>query len=273
MNIAFWNINKKNLSDLLVDFVSEYEIDILLLAEAEPQTVLDFITKENIINPSRKYYHIFDSKVTVLSSYDPNIFESKHHLVNSPRWNSYLIDIPTIIKLNLITVHFHSKVNWSEDSLALECVNLARDIEIVEEDSGIFETLIIGDFNMNPYESGLVAANGLHALPDLNHISKNPSGRKIDGVNYKYFYNPMWNFFGDSEKPFGTHYYREPGHVSREWNIYDQVIYRAGLSKFVMNDGVKIIHQINTENLITALNRPDRDSYSDHLPILIKLTI
>ncbi len=272
MIIAFWNINNKNLSDLLVEFVNEKQIDILVLAEANESAVLDFIIKQKKVNTKRPFSQISDKKVNVLSVFTPNVFKRDDSII-SPRWDSFLLDIPTMNKLNLICVHFHSKVNWSDDSLSLECANLAKDIEKIENATGVFDTIIIGDFNMNPYESGLVAANGLHALPDLNYLSARPSGRKIDGIDYKYFYNPMWNFFGDKILPFGTHYYREPGHVSREWNIYDQVLYRPSLGTKIDNKKIEIVYTINGQNLINAMNRPDKDNYSDHLPILIDLNL
>lgn len=84
MKIAFWNINNKDLSDLLVEFVNENEIDILLLAEVENQTVLNFLIKQNIINPKRLYTHITDAKVNVLSSYAPNIFTKQKMVSDSP---------------------------------------------------------------------------------------------------------------------------------------------------------------------------------------------
>lgn len=273
MTIAFWNIYKKELSDLLVEFVNEQNIDILVLAEAQEDTILEFLIKQKKINSKKIFFHIASGKVSILSSYDISVFLKINTNSNSPRWEAYSITIPTIIKLNLFCVHFHSKVNWSEDSLALECVILAKDIEAIEGNSGIDNSIIIGDFNMNPYESGLVAANGLHALPDLNHISKQTKGRMIDGVSYKYFYNPMWNFFGDNIVPYGTYYFREPGHVSQEWNIYDQVLYRPSLSKYIDKENIKIVHKIGNDDLINALNRPDKNKYSDHLPVLIELNL
>ncbi len=101
--------------------------------------------------------------------------------------------IPSIINLNIISVHFHSKVNWSSASLALECTNLSRDIAIIENDTNCENTILIGDFNMNPFEDGIVAANGLNAIQDLNYSIQREK-RIIDRVSYKYFYNPMWNF-------------------------------------------------------------------------------
>ncbi len=253
--------------------VNEKEVDILLLAEVDDQTVLDFIVKQIKCNPSRQFYSISDSKVFILSIYNPSIFHEIKTKNNHPRWSVFTIEFPTMIKINLFCVHFHSKLNWSDDSLTLECVNLAREIEEIENRSEIFDSIVIGDFNMNPYESGMVAANGLHALPDLNHVNLKPDGRKIDGIKYRYFYNPMWNFFGDNTIPYGTHYYREAGHVSKEWNIYDQIIYRPSLSKYTNEKSTEIIHKIGSDNLITTMNRPDSAKFSDHLPIIIELNI
>lgn len=258
---------------MLVELVNERNIDILLLAEVTEETVLKFLTIQNKVNPSRAFFHISSNRITVLSTLDLSTFSKLKTKSSSPRWDVYTVTIPTIFKFNLFCVHFHSKVNWSEDSLALECVILSNDIEIIENSTGINNSLIIGDFNMNPYESGLVAANGLHALPDLNHISKRPAGRKIDGINYKYFYNPMWNFFGDNTMPFGTHYFREPGHISHEWNIYDQVLFRPSLSKYIDNKKIEIIYTIGGDNLVNAMNRPDKSKYSDHLPLIIELNL
>jgi len=273
MKIAFWNIHKKELSDILVEFVNERQIDILILAETYGNTVLEFIKKQKLYNSKRIFNHVSNGKIDLLSIYSRSNFTKENEIIKSPRWESFLIEIPTTIKLNLFCIHFHSKVNWSEDSLALECVNLAQDIKAIEAKSGNSNTILIGDFNMNPYESGLVAANGLHALPDLNHISKKANGRIIDGIEYKYLYNPMWNFFGNNSKPFGTYYYREPGHVSKEWNIYDQIIFRPNLSKLIKNNDIKIVDSIGGKSLVSNLNRPNRSSYSDHLPILLKIKI
>jgi hypothetical protein len=275
MNIGFWNINKKDISDLLVDFVNEQQLDILLIAESEEKTILDFLIKNNKKNSSRLFNQISsdNTKVSFLSSYPISQFVNKSKLFISQRWSAYQIEIPTIIKLNIFPVHFHSKVNWSESSLALECVNFSRDIEIVEKKTGCFDSILIGDFNMNPYENGVVSANGIHAIQDLEYAGNRPKGREIDGIHYNYFYNPMWNFFGDFKKPFGTHYYRTSGFISQEWNIYDQVIFKASLKKFLFGDYVQIITNIAGENLIKAFNRPDKQNFSDHLPIIFKLII
>ncbi len=272
MVIGFWNINVKDLSDNIIDLVNEQQIDILVLAEAQDKTIIDFLSKSKLIHVQRPFKQISSGeKLTVLSSLSPTTFLSKNSLFNSPRWTIYQIEIPTVIRFNLASVHFHSKVNWSRESLALECVNFSRDISIVESKTGCYETILIGDFNMNPFEDGLVASNGLNAIQDLNYVVKRPIGRNIDGVDYKYFYNPMWNFFGDFKKPFGTHYCRPAGHISQEWNIYDQVMFRGTIKKYLDTSYVNIIDEIAGDKLTKSFSRPDKKNYSDHLPITLKL--
>ena len=125
---------------------------------------------------------------------------------------------------------------------------------------------------MNPFENGVVASNGINALQDLNYLKDNPKGREIDGVFYRYFYNPMWNYLGDFETPYGTMYHRTSGHISQEWNLYDQIIIRPEMHNYLQKDGVSIITNIAGQSLLKSYNKP-QEKFSDHLPILLKLTI
>ncbi len=70
MVIAFWNIDKnerkkanQDFSDVLIDFVMEQGVDILLLAEANNKTVLNFIKKSQRILSPRSFKQILGSKV------------------------------------------------------------------------------------------------------------------------------------------------------------------------------------------------------------------
>ena len=83
----------------------------------------------------------------------------------------------------------------------------------------------------------------------------------------------MWNFFGDHSTPFGTHYNRNSGHVSIEWNILDQIILRPELSTLINSKSIEIIDKIKTINLDGYFNRPNDTEYSDHYPLLLNLTI
>ena len=56
-------------------------------------------------------------------------------------------------------------------------------------------TMVIGDINEMPYGRGCLNANGFHGLPELN-ISDKPT-RTVNEIEYRKFYNPMWNLMGD----------------------------------------------------------------------------
>lgn len=272
MVIGFWNVNRKELSDSIIDFVLEKQVDLLYLAEANDNTILEFLKKSRYLIKNRSFIQLDSgaTKITVLTSFNESIFTNNRDLHSSPRWLAY--QLQNIIRLNVVSVHFHSKVNWTSASLALECTNLARDIALIEEYNSCENTILIGDFNMNPFEDGMVAANGLNAIQDLAY-SEYSKDRTIDEVVYKYFYNPMWNFFGDSKEPYGTHYCRVSGHISQEWNIYDQIILRPSLKKFLKKDSIQIVNSLKGEKLTKAFGRPDEKNYSDHLPIVLNLTI
>lgn len=275
MTIGFWNLNNKDLSDLLSLFVVDNDIDLLYLAEVDPNTVLDFIKKINTLLKVDKFQQITCSKdkLVILSRYSNSVFEDKSNLYNSERLIAHKVKIPSIIELNVIGLHFHSKNNWSDVSLAMECATVANAISKVEYDTKNTNTLVIGDFNMNPFEAGMIAANGLHAISELDYAVKQGNGREIDNTRYPYFYNPMWNFFGDYTVPFGTYYYRTSGNVSYEWHIFDQVLIRPSLKKYLGKNYVSIVTRIGTESLLSKMNRPDNKDYSDHLPITIKLKL
>jgi hypothetical protein len=72
----------------------------------------------------------------------------------------------------------------------LECTELARTIGDEERHAGHSRTIVVGDFNMNPFEKGLVGASGLRAT--MARTVAERASRVIQGKPYSFFYNPMW---------------------------------------------------------------------------------
>lgn len=272
MNIGFWNLNKNNISDVIVQMMIENGLDIICLAEVKSnELIIDIIKKYKKIK-KENLFHIHNSKdkVIVLSRLQSNLFEDVSFLYQSSRLISFKLELKNKIILNLIFIHFHSKNNWSDISLAMECTTIASAIKNVEISTKSENTILIGDFNMNPFESGLISTTGLNTISDKNFL-KTQKSRVVDETNYNFFYNPMWNFFGDKNEIKGTYYYRTPGNISYEWNIFDQILIRPSLIKYLDDDSIKIISRISTQSLLTNYSsRPDK-KISDHLPIAINL--
>ena len=66
---------------------------------------------------------------------------------------------------------------------------------------------------MNPFEHGVVAANGLNAVMARKVAARDT--RTVLAHEYPFFYNPMWGHFGDA-----IDYDRWPPSQAEERNIY-----------------------------------------------------
>jgi len=103
--------------------------------------------------------------------------------------------------------------------------------------------------------------------------SKNAKG-KVDGRYHPYFYNPMWNCFGDERGgPPGTFYRDKADPIAHFWHIYDQVLLRPLLVPRFVHKDLKILTQCGDVPLLNADGEPDKESASDHLPILFRLDL
>jgi hypothetical protein len=174
------------------------------------------------------------------------------------------------IDVLLAAVHFQSRVNWTEDDQGFESTNLARDLVKVEDDFGYRRTILVGDLNMNPFDKGMVAAHGLHAVMTRQIADKET--RTVSGKEYPFFYNPMWGHFGDrTHGPAGTHYYDGGQPVTYFWNMYDQVLLRPELAESL--EELQILDGDGVASFLSKSGRPDNAVASDHLPVMFRLNI
>lgn len=169
----------------------------------------------------------------------------------------------------LVALHFPSKLNAGENELRPIANRMVRDIEQAEERVGHKNTLIIGDFNANQFEDVCINADCLHAVPDA--LIANKKERIVHYNKYQMFYNPMWNFFGDYKVPHGTYYNVSTGIKTYFWNIFDQVLFRTDMIKTFEKESLKIITEVTGHSLLNEKGIPDKDMYSDHLPIFFKI--
>lgn len=124
---------------------------------------------------------------------------------------------------------------------------------------------------MNPFENSMVSAKGLHAVMTKEIALKKE--RLVQGEVYPFFYNPLWNHFGDSRgNTPGTYYYSHSGHLNFFWNIFDQVLLRPGVLPYFDNESLKILDHDGSISFLRN-GKPDHSIASDHLPILFQLNL
>ncbi len=169
--------------------------------------------------------------------------------------------------------HFPSKTYQSDISQAFECSELSREIRQTEQEIGHSRTIMVGDFNMNPFEDGIVSANGFNAVMTQGIAER--KFRTVQNRKYPFFYNPMWGLFGDAlpGRPPGTYYYAGSEHRSFFWNIFDQVLIRPDLMNSFRNEELKILGSDGNDSFMMSYGIPDSRAVSDHLPILFRLRL
>lgn len=269
LSFLFWNINRNSIEEIISRIVHENQIDILILAESkiEDKDILELLNvgEERVYLPAPG----IPIRLRIYSRYTPEF-------IKPIRDSTFLairnLTLPLRKDILIVAVHLSSKMYESEEDQLLDCTNLSREIEEAEKLVGHSRTVVIGDFNMNPFEAGFVGAAGFHAIMDKNIAKRGV--RKLKGKKYKFFYNPMWNMFGDEVYgPAGTYYYDTGRQVNYFWNMFDQVLIRPELIESFELEELKIIEEVGSIKLSRDYGRPNNMVGSDHFPIVFKLAI
>jgi endonuclease/exonuclease/phosphatase family metal-dependent hydrolase len=171
-------------------------------------------------------------------------------------------------ELSLGVVHVVDKLNWDTANQSNQVQLLAAEIGRQEFALKHDRTLLIGDFNMNPFDQAMNMATGLNAMMTEKCVAR--LSRKQQDQDYPFFYNPMWNLFGDrTPGPPGTYYHTSSSQGMYGWNMLDQVLVRP--SALPWFDKVEILTAAGSSSLLNKSERPNKNIASDHFPILVKL--
>lgn len=265
----FWNLNRKPLQEFIRTLVVEHNVDILILAECsiEPGVLLRYLNRSLV-----EYYYAPSEKCNKIDIYLRFSREFIAPVYELERLTIQHLKLPGSIDILLAALHFPSKLHWDDGSQALRCVELAKKIYFAEQEAGHSRTILVGDLNMNPFEDGVVSANGLHAVMSRDIAMKKP--RVVQGERYPFFYNPMWSLFGDaSSGPPGTFYYSASTPKTFFWNMFDQVLIRPELLSSFSNNNLQILTSAKNTSLLTKSKRPNAKLASDHLPLLFTLNL
>lgn len=266
MTLLFWNINRKHLAHEIKKLCDFHEVDILILAENKMEDVEVLKTLNE--NTDRIFTAPFNpsQKICFYTRYE------KFELIHDDNfWGSIRkITHPLGIEFLLVAVHIQSKLHATDQEQTMIAARIAHEIDQREQEQGHTKTIVIGDFNMNPFEIGLINSDGFHAMMDQKIALKNE--RTVLGQSKKFFYNPMWSCLGDMSKgSAGTYYYNSSGITNYFWHTFDQVLLRPSLLDTFDFNKLQIIDNIDKLSLIK--NGKISNKFSDHLPLMITLDI
>lgn len=266
--LMFWNICKNDVSDLIAGACIEHDVDILVLAESEiaESTLLAKLNQGSSIRTFAAIAPSLNKYVKIFTSLPLNCVRP---LIDDGRLSITHVTPPIGEEFLLAAMHLPSKA-FLDASTQYQSVRRVRQIiENTEDKLGIDKTVLIGDLNANPFEESISASDGFHAIMDASIALK--LSRNVQGESRSYFYNPMWNCFGDAEgKPPGTYYYNNSGaNTNYFWNIFDQIMFRPGLIRYFKHQNLKLVTSIGNSNLMT--NGTINQLFSDHLPLVCTL--
>ena len=271
LNFLFWNTNRKPLINEIANIAKHHKIDVILLAEHnlnDVELLWELNSKSidyQLPNP------IFQSnKIKIFTKFDNHfIIPVADELEN--RFTCFKIKFPIIEELLVFGVHLPSLRHSSPASISANARELAAKVKEIEKILNLNNTIVVGDFNMNPSDESLIGAGDFHAIMDSEIAKKN--SRIVSGEKHNYFYNPMWSLYGDiGNNVSGSYYYNKEGLVSNHWNVFDQVLLGPSLIDNFEKDSLRFIDSDGKKSLLTKKGVPN-EKYSDHLPLIFTLNL
>jgi len=266
-NCLFYNIKSKDLSLVINEIVFENNIKMLFLCEDynDPNILLHKLNKFD----SFKYIDPISYKKNGLSLYVSSEIGTIELIQEGERFRCYMLYRENL-KILVCAVHIQSKLYSTEDLQSLDANLISEELYSLEKIHKSNSTIIVGDFNMNPFEKGMMKMDCFNCVFEKNTALKGI--RIYREKEFPLFYNPMINHFNEYAHIVpGSYYYRSNRENSLFWHVFDQVIFRGDIIKEIQNEDVEIIYKIKDLKLINEEGLPDISIASDHLPLKFKM--
>lgn len=259
LNILFWNLNGNAVENYIVNCIAENDIDIAIFSEFGGIKFDQLIDKLGGL-----YKHILgvqkDHKVSLIAK--NTIIVKMHQQQN--RYSLYSVQ-DAFDSYILSAVHLEDRRN-NDKYMRMETIkNLVNDIECTERVFNCNNSIVIGDFNANPYDDELLDCHSFNSVLFKALIEKkeltNPRTKKK-----RRFYNPILHFISEETEMYGSFYY-DKGSTTPYWHCLDQVLVRKSLANSISD--MRYVKTINEKRLVGNIS-PIKE-ISDHLPLIVCL--
>lgn len=161
---------------------------------------------------------------------------------------------------------------------SIDASKLRERVELRENQHATNKTVLIGDFNADPYSESMVAPGALNAVMCRNMALRRKFRKQGTGGFQKkipMFYNAMWGALGDQTNIQQPGSYYNGGDLSDTaiWHALDQVLIRPSLIHVLYPDTPKFLTNIGSTSLLSPRANAVDTRISDHLPVLVTLKI
>lgn len=147
--------------------------------------------------------------------------------------------------------------------------DLIRKIEekVFQDDE--FKSIVVGDFNLQPYSQGIAGVFGFNATMSVTNAIK--QYRTIEGEKRYFYFNPMWKLMGDNKLVQGTYYVdNDQQDLSMFWYSFDEVLIRPYFIDKFNWEYFGVIEKTESYNLISD-HKINKTLFSDHLPLKFEI--
>jgi hypothetical protein len=260
MKLLFWNLFNKCNDHFIVDIIEENNIDIAIFTEKNA-TNFDRVLAGVGNRFVRAYEFEKNAKVTLYhrSTYNVCVEAEKRH------YSIYSVETDTK-KYIIAGVHLPANPRADDGNRKVITRKIIEKINSLEADQGHDNTLVIGDFNANPFDEELVQKDAFNAVL-FKKLIYDQEYIVLLGDEYKRFYNPMLHYISEENMSYGSYYYNSSESTSLYWNCYDQVITRKSLANLITN--VAFCKRIGNQPLMNEV-MPNKN-ISDHLPLIVNI--
>lgn len=261
MKLLYWNTNKIKSLVQIIDICISESPDIFFLSEIDENLLetesrpLNEIGYEYTPNPGSDRV-----KILIKKGLDIELgLQNKYYTMIS-------VDE---FDLNIISLHLPSQMFQHMDALK----EFIRDFRAkIDETIGSpleKRIIVIGDFNVNPFEKPMIDFDGFSATNSINSKSKVTHL----GKSKTYYYNPTWQLYSNNVFP-GTKYFQRPSGSSYdilEHHFLDQVVISIKLLNEIDWEKIKIVQK--SSKFIFKSNGSNKILESDHLPLAYQIKL
>jgi len=256
MKCIYWNTKNISEIDRVIEIATQENPDLIFLSETSIELLnvnsdqLDKIGYEYFPNPGCERVIILKRKVIDIE------------LGLQTRYYTSLKI--TGINTHIISVHLPSQMFQHMDALKEFIRDFRTNIDSEIGSSLTERILIIGDFNVSPFDKamidfdGFVATNSINARSEITHLGKNRST----------YYNPTWQLYSRNYFP-GTKHFKRPSGSSYdvlEFHYLDQVVISQRLRQDMATDNIEIIENAESHSFFDKTKNMIEGS--DHSPIM-----
>jgi hypothetical protein len=181
VTFMFWNTKGALLYNEIGTICQDYDIDLAIFAESK----LERVPLLEALNPTGPRYFIelpaIGRRLQFFTRYPLEWIEPRY---DGRHVSIRLLKHPLGGELLIVAVHLPSKLHQRDEDQEFHVRNLLDVISEQERNIGHNRTLVTGDFNMNPFENGMIVADGFHAVMDKK-IAK-IINRRVGGKSYRF---------------------------------------------------------------------------------------